>query len=147
MKYALDELNIALIKKFETDNQIEYPVGTPIAVYTEVPNDAKFPILLIDPSSMAEANVDRDSIGQSHTVNIEVISKYKQGAGGWGINNSIMDQVLQLIRVKNDYLDLTADGLKVIRQSSQATQTIRDAYVDGVYFRTILIMEFEIEEI
>lgn len=83
MIYALDELNTALIKLLETDNQIEYPVGTPISVYTEVPNDSVFPALIIEPNAMIEARVDRDSIGESYTMNIEAISKFKQGAGGW----------------------------------------------------------------
>lgn len=65
-----------------------------------------------------------------------------------GANNSIINQVKALLRGKDvPALDLSASGLKVIVQKIQTVQTVRDAYKDGVYFRSIIIIEFELEEI
>lgn len=145
MRYTLDDLNTALIKKLETDNTISYG-GNNISVYTEVPNDSEFPCIILEPSVSTENDVTRDSIGQAQVVNIEVISKFKQGEGGWGTNSNIVNQITQLIRVKNSYLDLSASNLKVKKQSIQSIQPLREAYQDGVYYRSIIVTEFEIEE-
>ncbi len=145
MKYALDPLNVAIIKLLETDNQIQYD-GDNVTVYTEVANDSQFPLIVVEPSTSAENDVTRDSIGQTYVMNVEVISKFKQGEGGWGANSNIVNQITELIRVKGTYLDLSANNLKVKRQSIQSIQPLREAYKDGVYFRSIIIIEFDIEE-
>ena len=147
MKYALDPLNVALIRLLETDNSIEYPSGTPLKVYTEVSTIAEFPSIILEPSSSSENDVTRDSIGQTYIMNIEVTNEFKQGQGGWGANSDIVDQITELIRVKSSYLDLSGDGLKVKRQSIQTIQPLREVYKDGVYYRSIIIVEFELEEV
>lgn len=147
MKYALDAINVGLIKLLETDNSIEYPVGTPISVYTEVPNDSEFPAILIQPRDMVESDVNRGRIGQTHTMEVEVITKYKQGEGGWGANADMADQIMELIRVKNSFLDLSASGFLVTNQIIESTQPLRESYKDGVYFRTIIILSLVLEEV
>ncbi|MBL4881224.1 MAG: hypothetical protein JKX82_07855 [Oleispira sp.] len=148
MRYALDYVNTAIIKLLETDNSIEFPVGTDIPIYTEVPTgDDSFPYIIISPNSSLENNVTRNSIGESQNINIEVVSKFNQGLGGWGTNNNITGQIVGLIRNKETYLDLSADNFTVINQTIQSIQPIREGYNDSVYFRTIIIVEFDIEDL
>ena len=147
MRYAQDQINTALLKLIETDNSIEYPSGTGISAYTEVSNDSVFPLIVIEPNSSGENDVTRDSIGQSYSMNVEVLAKYKQGAGGWGANNNITNQLTEILRDKGLYLDLSADDFKVKSQIIQSITTIREAYKDGVYFRTIISLEIKIEDL
>ena len=88
----------------------------------------------------------RDSIGQSHTVNIEVISKFSKGTGGYGANNDIVSQILLILRDNGLYVDLSANNLVVKNQTIQSIQPLREEYKDGVYYRSVIIVEFEIEE-
>ena len=149
MRDALDPLLTAIIKKLETDNTILYD-SQAVSVYTQVPNDnalSSRPIIIIEPSTNTEANTTKQSIGQVHTVNIEVISRHNAGAGGWGANNNITNQIKQLMRNIGDYLDLSSANFLVIRQLLLNTDLIRDAYDEGVYFRNISTFEFTIEDI
>ncbi len=146
MRYAGDSINKALIKLLEVDNQIEYPSGNPIGVYTEVALDSSFPMIVIEPSFSTENDVTKESIDQSYLTNIEVISKFKQGSGGWGTNNSIISQILPLIRNIGVSMDLSTDNFKVVTQIVESIQPIREAYDDAVYFRTIIILETNIQE-
>lgn len=146
MIYALDPLIVGTIKLLETDNSIEYPSGNQLVVYTQVDNDSDFPCIIIEPSAFVENDVTRNSIGQSHVLNIEVISKFKQGQGGWGANNNIVSQILPLIRDNGLYMDLSADSLIVKNQTIQSIQPLKESYKDGVYYRSIIVVEFEIEE-
>lgn len=149
MRDATDALLKAIIKKLETDNTITYD-GDTIPVYTQVPNNNELtaqPLIIVEPTSSTEANVTKSTIGQSIMVNIEVISRYNSGAGGWGSNNSINNQIKVLMRNLNDYLDLSADSFGVVRQLVLSTSMIRDAYEEGVYFRTITSFEFHIEDL
>lgn len=149
MRDATDPLLTAIIKKLETDNTISYN-SNDIPVYVQVPNDnelTEHPIIIIEPTSSTETNVTKDTIGQAYTVNIEVISRFNSGGGGWGANNSITSQIKMLMRNISDYLDLSADNFKVIRQLLLNSDMIRDAYDEGVYFRTISVFEFHVEDI
>ncbi len=152
MKYALDAINKGLIKLLETDNSILYytdkfPAGTPVLVYTETPNSAKFPAIILTPRDMGESDVSRGRIGQTHSIDIELITKYKTGFGGWGSNTNMVNQIMELIRIKNSFMDLSAEGFLVTKQSILSTQPIKESYKDGVYFRTIVILEVVLEEI
>lgn len=147
MVYALDPLIVGAIKLLETDNSIEYPSGTQLFAYTEVGNDANFPCIIIEPSTSVENDVTRDSIGQSYVLNIEAISKFRKGSGGWGANNNIVSQMLPLLRDIGLYIDLSASNLKVKNQTVQSIQPLKEDYKDSVYYRTIVSVEFEIEEV
>ena len=152
MKYALDAINTGLIKLLETDNSILYytdevPAGTPVLVYTETPNSAEFPAIIITPRDMGESDVSRGRIGQTHSVDVELITKYKTGFGGWGTSANMVNQMMELLRVKNSFIDLSTEGFKVTKQSILSTQPLKESYKDGVYFRTIIILEIVLEEV
>jgi hypothetical protein len=147
MKYALDSLNTAIILLLEVESSVLNLGGQPVSVYTEIATNSSFPLITIASSTASEARVTSHSIGQSQIVNVEVIDKYKVGAGGFGENNYITNQICQLIRRKGFYLDLSAGGFKVINQSIQLIQSLREDYVEGIYFRTIISIEFQIEEL
>ena len=146
MIYALDPLIVGTIKLLEVDNSIEYPSGTQLVVYTEVDNESSFPCIIVSPANFFENDVTRDSIGQSHTVNIEVISRFSKGTGGYGANNDIVSQILLILRDNGLYVDLSANNLVVKNQTIQSIQPLREEYKDGVYYRSVIIVEFEIEE-
>lgn len=147
MRYAGDAINKALIKLLETDNSIEYPAGTPLTVYTEVALKGDFPMIVIEPSFSTEDDVSKQNIDQTYLTNIEVLSRYKQGAGGWGANNSITNDILGHLRSIGVTLDLSADNFKATTQTIQSIQPLREAYDDAVYFRTVIILETKVQEI
>lgn len=146
MRYAGDALNKALIKLLEIDNLVEEPVGTQISVYTEVPLNSSFPMIILEPTTATEEDVSKSNVDQSHVINVEVVSKFNQGDGGWGANNRVINQITQLVRGIGVTMDLSADGFKVTTQTIRSIQPIRESYDDGVYFRTILILEIVIQD-
>lgn len=142
MRYALDPLITAIIQKLDVASPI-FVGGNKVNIYTEAPLNAQFPHVAIEPTSMNEFADTKDSTQQTHMVELRVTSKFNQGSGGWGTNNTVMNQLLEALRNKNDYLVLT-DDFKIIGQRVMFITKLRDAYDDAVYFETILSLEFNV---
>lgn len=147
MIYAADVIMKGVIKLLSTDNTVQEPTGTVIDIYGEVPNNAKTPFVIIQPSDMSETDGTKDSIPQSLSLNVEVLDKHPSGLGGFGRSNRIMSGVLSLIRQKGVTIDISADGLRVYKQVITSINHLKEQYDDSDYYRTIANIEFSVQEI
>lgn len=147
MRYAGDALITAIIKLLGTTSTIEYPVGTTVPIYGTVPNDAVFPYIAIEPSSMSEFNVNKTSVNQSHITNIDIVTRFAVGRGGFGACNDIANQVTTIIRSIGNYLDLSAENFKVYIQQVNDTTPLREDARDATYYRYIIRLETVIQEV
>lgn len=145
MRYAGEAINKALIKLLETDNDVVTTSNDLVNVYTTVPNGARFPMIIVEPSSSSEDDTSSDSIDQIYIHNVEVISKLRSGVGGWSENDFITNQLTGFLRGINQYLDLSPDNFSV-KEQTLSIQPIREAYDDGVYLRTIISLEIRLQE-
>ena len=143
MRYAVDELIIGMIKRLEVESPILYQ-GNPVSIYTEPPTNAPFPQIAIQPSTMTRFADNADDVDEAHLINITVVSEFKSGSGGWGVNNALVKQIVQAIDTKSNYIDLSADNFDIIRQEVFSVTKIRDAYDEALYFQTEIMVEFEV---
>lgn len=144
MRYGGDELITAIINKLEVENTISYS-GLDIPVYSEVPNDATFPLISVTPYAIVETDDNKTRENHQITVQIDVKTKYKTGAGGYGASQNIAAQITDILRVKGSTLSLS-NNFSCYSQTLSTIQPLRESYKDGTVFRMIMLFDFKISD-
>lgn len=144
MRYGGDELITAIITELETTSPVVYS-GNPVPIYSEVPITVTFPYVAVTPYSVVEIDGNKTRENHQITVQIDVVTKFKTGAGGFGASQNISNQILSTLRTKGDGLTL-ANDFSIYGQTLSTIQPLREAEKNGTYFRTIILMDFKVSD-
>ena len=123
--------------------------GNPIIVYDSagVLAGASEPYVLLSTFISTELGEgSKQAYGQEVSVLIEICTKFDNSYGGKKMADVISNQVMELVRTRQDgYLDLSPDWY-VIRTLMESTNTLEQLVDTGVLVRRLIRFTFKIQQ-
>ena len=119
-----------------------------VQAYNRVPSNASYPYIIVYSVATNEIDLNKSALHIECITRIEVVDRAISDDGGQLGVNSIMNQVLQLLRTRsNGYVDLTADGFNVYTSVSEGVTYLQDDTADHTYYRAILELSNRIQPV
>lgn len=122
--------------------------GSTVPVYGNVPNNATYPYIKVDTPQVNETDFNDGSFNTVVNASIDVVTRSKSDASGFTDSDQITNLVTQLLRTRTSgYPDLSSDGFAVYRAVVTFVNHIEENAKDNYYYRTIINMDFSIQEV